>query len=1192
MFPGIFRFVDFELDRNVYELRRKGNPLKLERIPLDLLFLLVDQRNRLVTREEILERLWGKGVFFDVDNAINSAVRKLRRALGDKPEAPRFVLTVPSKGYRFIADVCEESLAAANPPSSTQPAAVAPRKSDESQIRQADTSAPEHLEGERKTVTVLLVDFKGSKRFVESLDPEEARAIVDPALKLMIDAVHQYGGYVTRSTDDGIFAMFGAPIAHEDHPQRALSAALRMQAELKRYAEKLRAEKGVTMQVRAGAHTGEVVVREIRTGEKHTEYGPIGPSTSVAAHLQTMAAPGSVAITESMRKLVDGYFTLKSRGPARINGVSEPLEIYEVTGPGPLRTRFQRAAARGYTKFVGRQREIDTLKHAAESAQAGRGQIVAAMAEPGVGKSRLFYEFKAAIPRECKVLEAYSVSHGKASAWLPVLELLRGYFGIRETDAAARRREKIRIALNALDPALADTLPYLFGLLGIVEGLDPHTEMEARIKRQRTLEAIKRIITRDSLRQPLVVIFEDLHWIDEHTQALLDLLADSVASMRILMLVNYRPEYRHGWGNKTYYTQLRLDPLGRESAAEILSALLGDAVELNALKRLISEGTQGNPFFIEEIVQGLFDEGALIRNGTVKIARSLSQLRLPSTVQALLASRIDRLPLAHKELLQTLAVIGRESSLELIRKIASPAYGELDEMLAVLQAGEFVYEQPSAVGVEYVFKHALTQEVAYNSLLIERRKKLHERVGAATETLFANQLDDHVASLAHHYSHSDNIGKAIEYLAQAGQQAMRRSAHLEAISHLKSGLQFLMKLPETPERDRQELALQAALGPSLIGTQGDSTPEVEAVYGRIAELGERTGQTRYVFEAQGGLFLSYMVRGQLKTAHGFAEQLLSRAQASNDPDQLLIAHGFMGTILLWKGDLTIAHTHFKQAAAHFDLPRQRHIAALYGMDTATGGSGYAAFPLWMLGYPEQALERTRRALSLARERNHLSSSAMALNQATTCYLLRLEPQIAQELAEAGLALANEHGFGLWAALNNISLGCALAQSGQESKGIAHMEEGFKAAFQKRISLGRTALGVGALALAYAHTGRAAEGLRLIVEALAAVDANGYGQHSFEPELHRIKGELLLLDPSRLEAAEHCFRTAIEKARRDAAKSWQLRATTSLARLLRDTNRRDEARSMLADVYNWFTEGFDTVDLKDAKALLDELARGS
>src|SRR5271163_4262844 len=474
--------------------------------------------------------------------------------------------------------------------------AASAKKANDSRIRVVDTPAAENLEGERKTVTALFADIKGSTELEQDLDPEEARAIVDPALKLMIEAVHRYDGYVVQSTGDGIFALFGAPLAHEDHPQRALYAAVRMQEEMRRYSAKLREGGDLPVEARVGVNTGEVVVRTIATGSAKTEYAPIGHTANLASRMQALAPTGSIAVSENTRRLVEGYFLLKPLGPTRVKGLSESINVYEVTGIGLLRTRLQRAVGRGLTKFVGREREMETLKHAAELAKSGRGQVVAAMAEPGVGKSRLYFEFKATSQSGWMVLEAFSVSHGKASSYLPVLDLLHGYFKIVGEDDPRTRREKVAGRITILDRSLEDTLPYLFSLLGIVDGNDPLAQMDGQLKKRRTLEAIKRILLRESLNQPLMVIFEDLHWIDEATQEFLNLLADSLGTAKILLLVNYRPEYSHKWNSKTYYTQLRLDPLGRESAGEMLSALLGDGVEVEALKRVIIEKTEGNPF--------------------------------------------------------------------------------------------------------------------------------------------------------------------------------------------------------------------------------------------------------------------------------------------------------------------------------------------------------------------------------------------------------------------------------------------------------------------------------------------------------------------------------------------------------------------------------------------------------------------
>ena len=451
--------------------------------------------------------------------------------------------------------------------------------------------------------------------------------------------------------------------------------------------------------------------------------------------MQTAALVGSIAVSENTRKLCEGYFILKPLGATRVKGVNEPVTVYEVTGLGPLRTHFELSARRGLTRFVGREREMEALKHAAERAKSGRGQILAAMAEPGVGKSRLFFEFKATSQSGWMVLETFSISHGKASAYLPVIDLLRNYFDISTSDDERKRREKVTGRVVALDRSLEDTLPYLFSLLGIAQGVDSLAEMNGEIKRRRTLEAIKRILLRESLNQPLMVIFEDLHWIDEQTHELLNLLADSIGVAKFLLLVNYRPEYSHKWNSKTYYTQLRLDPLGRGSAEKMLSALLGDGTDLLPLKRLIIERTEGTPFFMEEIVQALFEDGVLQLNGRVKLARPMNTVKVPATVQGVLAARIDRLPPAQKELLQTLAVLGREFPFGLVQGVTLMPDGDLNQMLNQLQLAEFIYEQPAVVDAEYIFKHALTQQVAYDSILTERRRTLHERIGAAIETI-------------------------------------------------------------------------------------------------------------------------------------------------------------------------------------------------------------------------------------------------------------------------------------------------------------------------------------------------------------------------------------------------------------------------------------------------------------------------
>jgi class 3 adenylate cyclase/predicted ATPase len=1045
------------------------------------------------------------------------------------------------------------------------------------------------LDGERKTVTALFADIKGSTELEQDLDPEEARAIVDPALKLMIDAVHRYGGYIVQSTGDGIFALFGAPIAHEDHPQRALHAALAMQEELHRYADRQRAESKIPVEARVGVNTGEVVVRTIATGAGHTEYTPIGHTANLAARMQTAAPTGSIAASEATQRLCEGYFEFRTLGPTAVKGVNAPVEVYEVVRAGPLRTHFQLSARRGLIKFVGREREMEVLKHAAAQARSGHGQIVAAMAEPGVGKSRLMYEFKATIPDGCKVLEAYSVSHGKASAWLPVLELLKSYFEIADEDDDSGRSEKVEAKARALDPALADTLPYILSLLGIAGAGAPLAMMDAQIRRRRTLDAIKRIILRESLNQPLVVIFEDLHWIDEQTQELLNLLADSIGTAKFLLLVNYRPEYSHQWNSKSYYTQLRLDPLGSESAEEMLSALLGDGKDLIPLKRLIIERTEGTPFFIEEMVQALFEDGVLQRNGVVKLVKSMSAVKVPATVQAILASRIDRLPPDEKELLQTLAVIGREFAVSLVKRVVDGKRDDdLELMLANLQMAEFIYERPATGDIEYIFKHALTQEVAYNSLLIERRKRLHERAGEALESRFAEQLEDHLDELAHHYSRSDNIEKAVEYLGRAGRQALQRSAYTDAINGLTAAINLLQRLPESAERIQRELRLQLAVGPALIAVKGFAASEVERAYTRARELCERLGDSPELFPALLGLWIPCLARGELRRAYELAEQLLRLARGTDDPALPLYARRALAATAYFMGEFLRAREHLEMAISIYDPERHRPLAFRYGgADAGVTCLSYAASTLWQLGYPDQALKRSNEAIALAQRLSDSNSLAMAGTWVGNLRTNRRDARATQENAESVIALSAEHGLPQWLTQATILRGWAIAKQGRQEEGIAQIQKGLAMFRAIGTELGRPS-SLCLLAEACIEAGRLDDALSALTEALEAADK--HEERIYEAEIHRVKGELLLRqDQSNSLESQRCFERAIEIARKQSAKSWELRATMSLARLLSNQGKRDEARTMLFDIYNWFTEGFDTADLKDAKILLDQLS---
>jgi len=1084
-------------------------------------------------------------------------------------------------GSRFCHD-CGAALAANAPTSRTRQLAAPPTETEICATpEQAD--APTLADGERKAVTALFADIKGSIELMEDLDPEDARRVVDPALRLMMDAAHRYDGYVVQSSGDGIFALFGAPSAHEDHPQRALLAALRMQQEIKKLAGSLRAEGRAPIQIRIGLNTGEVVVRPIHTGKRQVEYTPIGHTANLASRMQTLAEPGSVVVSEATFRLCDGYFTFRALGPARIKGISDQVNVYEATGLGVLRTRLQRSAGRGLTKFVGREREMDAMRRALDLAKQGRGQIVTAIGAAGLGKSRLFYEFKATAQSGCLVLETFSVSHGKASPYLPIIEFLNNYFEIEAEDDARKRREKITGKVLTLDRMLEDALPYLFALLGVEETFDALARMDAEARTRRTLDAIKRILLRESLNQPLLLMFEDLHWIDAQTQALLDLLADAIANARVLLLVNYRPEYRHGWGSKTYYAQLRLDPLGQESAEELLGALLGDDAALQPLRRLIIEKTHGNPFFMEETVQVLLDEGVLVRNGAITLTKPLSELGIPSTVQAILAARIDRLPPDEKDLLQTLAVVGKEFPLGLVRQVTGESDDELDRMLGDLQLSEFIYEQPALPDVEYSFKHALTLEVAYNSVLTERRRALHERIGAAIESIYAGRLDDHLAELAHQYHRAGNPEKAIEYLRRAGEQAAAQGADSGAIAQLGAALELVANLADDHTSRLQEMRLRILIGPSLMAVKGLGSSETAANYTRAVELCQLAGDTSALFEALSGLWTFHLVRAELREADVLVQQLLASARESEDDSHLAFANFAAGNTAFWCGRLETAAERLVQSIAACK-PGQRSYQVFVD-DPAVYSRAYAAWTQHCQGRPDQALATVRDCMQVARMQSHPRTLAMATQFAGHLYLFRREPDAVVEHCRTLTSLASEHGFPFYRALAEILAGCAAIQHGEGAQAV----EGIKRGIDAWQSLGSgLALPwfLGELAEGLRSIGRCDEALDVVSDALRQTE--GSGERQFAAELHRIAGMALLTQEKPVEA-ESSFRHAREIARTQGARMWELRASRSLAGLLAKQGKREEARTTVADVYGWFTEGFDTADLKEAKALLDELS---
>ena len=1039
------------------------------------------------------------------------------------------------------------------------------------------------LEGERKQVTVLFADLKSSMELLAERDPEEARKLIDPVLQKMMDAVHHYEGTVNQVMGDGIMALFGAPLALEDHGVRGCYAALRMQESIRRYTDEVRRTHGVEVQIRVGLNSGEVVVRSIGS-DLRMDYTAVGQTTHLAARMEQLATPGTIRITADTLALAEGYLEVHGIGPIPVKGLAEPVAVYELTGAGAARTRLQAARGRGLTPFVGRDTEFDLIRYSAEQASAGRGQLVAVVGEPGVGKSRLYYEFmRSHHVADWRVLESGSVSYGKATPYLPLADLLRSYFKIESRDDIRGIRVKVTGGLLTLDEALKDAVPVALWLLDALPEDSPFLDLEPAERRRQTLNAAKRILLRENQLHPLMLVFEDLHWIDNETQAFLDSLVESLPAARILLAVNYRPEYRHGWGSKTYYRQLRIDPLPPAGAEGLLDSLLGTDPSTAVLKRQLIERTQGSPLFLEESVRTLVETRALVgERGAYRLVQT-GALQVPATVHAILAARIDRLKPEEKRLLQAAAVIGAHVPFELLRAIAGIDEDELRRDLGQLQNAEFLFEERLFPDLEYAFKHALTHEVAYGSVLTDRRRSLHAAIVEAIERLYADRLSEHVEQLAHHATRGRVLPKAVRYLREAGERAAGRSANREAVAFFEEALALLDELPADSESLTQALEIRLALGPPLRIVKGQASQEVESSYQRALELVDRLGAESHRFMVLWGLWFVTYHRGEYPSAIQKGERLLEAARARNDSGQLLEAHHALWPVLCAMGRPLDAMPHLDQAIALYDRAQHASSALRYGgHDPGTCSFYHRASAHWLLGYPERGLRDAQDACRLAIELDHPQTMVNAFWYAAWVHRERGERESASSNLDKVISIAKAHELSSWLRTATV-LSYVLRQELTGTTTVAELNELLGLLQSETAS--RRAYCTCVLAEACLDAGQVAEGLRILGSM-----APGERRAGMATEILRIEGELMLehIQPS-LDEAEHRFREAIDLARARAQKSLELRAAMSLARVLERESRREEAHAALAGVCSWFTEGLDTTDLRSAKALLGALA---
>jgi class 3 adenylate cyclase/predicted ATPase len=1045
------------------------------------------------------------------------------------------------------------------------------------------------IEGERRQVTVMFCDMEGFTPLVERLGPEEAYAIMDQVYEILIHKVHDYEGTVNEMTGDGIMALFGAPIALEDAPQRTIRSAMANHREMGIFSDKIRQEKeGIPpLRMRIGIHTGPVVVGTLGN-DLRVEFKAVGDTVNLASRVESLALPGATYVTEETFRLTEGLFRFEALGQKEVKGKKEPVTIYRVIAPSTRRTRFDVSAERGLTPFVGRERELELMLDGFQRAKAGRGQAFSIMAEAGVGKSRLLYEFRKAITNEnVTFLEGRCLSYGKGVAYHPVIDILKASFDIREGDGGAEINEKVKRSLKVIGVEEATTLPYLLELLSVKEtGLDK-IPLSPEAKRDRMMEATKRITLKGSEIRPTILAYEDLHWIDKSSEDHLKHLLESIPGARVLMIFTYRPEFVHTWGGKSFHSQITLSRLSNREGLMMISHLLGTEEIESRLEDLILEKTEGVPFFIEEFTRSLRDLKIMERRGDKYcLAKDTRDVIIPATIHDVIMARVDTLPEAAKGVLQTGSVVGREFSHDLIRRVTGLREQELLSHLSVLKDSELLYERGVYPQSTYIFKHALTQDATYQSLLKSTRQKHHRRIAEVLEKNFPGTVETQPELLAHHYTEAGVNEQAVGYWYQAGKRATQRSAHFEAINHLNRGIEVLMTLPDTLERARQELDMQITLGPVVMAVKGQSSPDTEHTYARARELCQQVGETPQLFPVLHGLFRFHMMRSEFQATRDLAEQIFNLAQRAQDTALLVEAHRVMGQTLFWLGEMAPARAHLEQGVALYDPQKHRSHAFVYGHDPGVACGCFAAMAIWVLGYPDQALQSVHVALTLAQEVTHPFSQAYALQAAALVHQFRGEVQAVQERAEALIALSTEHGFPWGLATGTISRGWARTSQGEGAEGIAQIHQGLVALRAKDLQVQRPHH-LSLLAEAYGKVRQPKEGLTVVSEALATADDTG--ERCWEAELHRRKGELLLMQQGqKVGEAEECLWTALDTARHQQAKSLELRAVMSLARLWQRQGKQKEARQILADIYGWFTEGFDTADLQEAKALLEEL----
>ena len=1055
--------------------------------------------------------------------------------------------------------------------------------------------------GERRHLTILFCDLVGSTEIAAQLDPEEWREMVAGYHRAAAEAITRFGGYVAKYLGDGVMAYFGWPEAHDNDGERAaraglaiLEAVLKLNQQTPPPLPSPRSNNGggnahPKLAARVGIDSGAVVVGA--GASKDTDV--FGETPNIAARLQATAVPGTVLITAATHRLISGLFVVEAHGPRALKGITTQLEVFQVVRPTGVRGRLQ--AARGLTPFVGREEELRLLLNRWERTRQGEGEVALIIGEPGIGKSRLVAEFHDRIRDAPHIwMESAGEQFFENTPFHAIIEMLSRWLELQDAASSEERFERVERALASAGLTVAEIAPLIADLLQLPAGERyPASTLTADQKRRRLLAALAGWVLGAAGLQPLVMVVEDLHWLDPSTLELLQLLAEQGATAPLMLLYTARPEFRAPWPMHTHHSQITLNRLSSPNVREMVALVAARNALASESVEAVVERTGGVPLFVEELTRAVLEGG-----GAQVIGREI-----PATLHDSLMARLDRLGSA-KEVIQIGAVIGGEFSYRLLHTVHPIRAEDLQDAIHSATDAELVYVRGIPPDATYQFKHALIRDAAYEALLRSRRKELHSRIAEVLVGQFQERVTSAPELVAHHYTEAGLVEQAVPYWQQAGRNAAQRSANAEASTHLTTALELLRILPDSPTRKRHELAIHLDLGVALIATKGFAAPEVESAYAQARALCQQIGETQQLFPVVWGLWAFYLVRGQLRMARESAEQLVTLAQKGGDVSLLLQAHYALGISLFSSGELLPARKHFEESNALYD-PQQHHsLAFLYGsFDSGVAGLSSIALVLWLLGYPDQAFKKSQEALALAQALAHPFSLAQALVWTSWFHQLRGDERGAQKAAEAAIRLSAEQRFPIWLTMAMMFRGWALVRQGQCAEGMAQLQQAVE---DTRAIGAETNLPTFFAFLAEGHwrAGEREDGLRALADAMAQV--NKSASLYYEAELYRMKGTLTIQtrvpgpEPQETKVqqprsgtqaeaeAETCFHRAIEIARRQGAKSLELRAVTSLTRLWEQQGKKQEAHNMLAETYGWFTEGFDTVDLTEAKALLEEL----